>query len=240
MNAVDYVLIGLIAAIAVFGAVRGILSQIASLAGIAAAFFVAPLVSGPLSPFIRDWLDTSVFTARKVSILLAAVAVYAAVRIAGYGFEKLFLNRVRELRRLNRLGGAALGAVKGGVLVAVGLFFTALIPRSTLASWAPALVRSGSYRLASRFNPLGDQAFLDRARLLRRSMDSSDIREKLKDSPGVRRLLAEHRMEGALDDERFLRTLREGDFESLRRNEDIEKLMREDQLEELLVRLGNK
>ena len=234
---IDYIVLILIGLAAAFGLIRGIVSQVMALLGIVAAYFLAPGWGRTLGGAVQEQLGSSRFMADKASILLVGILIYLICRLAGYGFEKTVLNRVKEAKKLNRLGGAGLGAVKAIAFISIIFFFLALVPRQKVQATVPKLLKSKTYQLAARYNPMGRQDMLERMRTLRTSVKDPKTGRRLRNDPKIQALLKRHGMKDALGDKRFVKTLEEGDFENLRKFEKVEELMKDDQLVELLGKL---
>jgi len=234
---IDGIVLGLILLSAIFGLLRGIVSQIMALIGLVAAYFLAAPWSYRVAAVVQTGLGCSRFMAEKASIFLVGVVIYIAFRLAGFGMEKLIVNRVRELWKLNRLGGAVLGAVKSTALIAVVFCFLALVPPSIMGSWFPKLFESRTYRLAARLNPMANQGWLDQMRRFRSTVVHPKRGLKIRGDQQMGELLARHGLESALNDRRFLEALEQGDYEGLRSNEQLEKLMSDAELTSLLSRL---
>jgi uncharacterized membrane protein required for colicin V production len=237
---VDVVIVVLVLVAAVFGLIRGIISQIMGMAGLVAAYLFAPAGGKYAAVFVQHQLGCSKFMAGKVSILLIGVLIYIAFRLVGLLVEKLFVNRVKEFKSLNRLGGAALGAVKATVILAMMFCFLALVPREEVRAWFPKVLESRSYLLAAKYNPMGKQVVLERMRHFRTSIADPQEMERLKKSDKIGKILEQYELRGALNDKRFVEPLQQGDFDTLQKNEQIEKLMKDDQLTTLLDDLEKK
>jgi membrane protein required for colicin V production len=232
---IDVIVLIFVGLAAILGLVRGVVSQLMSIGGLAAAYLLAPSFGGGVvAGFVRHHLGCSKFMAGKVSILVVGLAIYLCFRLVGYGIEKLLVGRVGQLKSLNRTGGAALGALKAVAVVAIIFFFLALVPRENMRAWFPKIMESRTYQLAARYNPMGQQAVLERMRDFRTSVADPSRMEKLRNSDEIGKLLSRYDLKGALEDQRFVESVREGDFDRLAANEQVERLMRDDQLTSLL------
>ncbi|HLG19809.1 MAG TPA: CvpA family protein [Bdellovibrionota bacterium] len=235
---VDYIVLALIFVSAVFGLIRGVVSQLMALVGLVAAYFLAPDWGRHLGGLVQEQLGCTRFMADRASIFLVGVGIYIACRLVGYGIEKLVVERVKEAKNLNRMGGAVLGAVKTMAMIAILFFFTALIPRDMVRTTVPKLLDSATYRLAAEYNPMGRQQVIERMRIFRSTVANSSKSERLAHDPEMRKLLTEHGLKNALDDERFVHSLKDGDFEKLRKYEQVEDLMKDEKLVDLLDHLN--
>ncbi len=234
---VDWIVLGLIGAAAIFGLIRGIVSQIMALAGLVAAYLLAPTWGPRFGGLVQAQLGCSRFMAEKASILMVGLVIYLGVRLLGYGVEKLVVKRVKSFERLNRIGGGVMGAVKSVLMIAIVFFFVALLPRQTLKERAPRVLDSRTYQYAARFNPMGEASVLDRMRRFRSAVSDPRQREQLEKNQKVDELLSRYQLKSALKDKRFVRSLKEGDYDDLKKNDAVEKMMRDDELVNLLDQL---
>ncbi len=234
---IDQILCGLIIVAAIFGLIRGVVSQIMSLIGLAAAYFASPWVGANLGSWVQGQLGCSRFMAEKASIFLAGVLIYIACRLFGYGIEKFFVNRVKGLWKVNRIGGALLGGLKATAIIALSLFFLALIPVDLVRGWVPRMLESRAYRFAASHNPMGKQATLERMRQFRATMSDPKKMSKLKSSPDLNAILSEYQMKDALNDGRFVDSIRQGDYEQIQKVERVEELMNDEKLSQILTKL---
>lgn len=234
---VDLLVVVFVGLAALFGFIRGIVSQLMGIAGLVAAVLLAPLWGGVLADPVQRYLGCSKFMAGKLSILLLGILIYVGFRLGGYGIERILVRRSKEMKSLNRLGGAALGTIKAGVIVGILFSFLALIPRSEMRGWFPKLLDSRTYKLAANYNPMGKQPLLEKLRGLRTVVADPKKMDRLKDSDEIEKLFSRYELKGALDNKQFVKTLEEGDYDSLSKNEQVEKLMNDDQLSTLLENL---
>lgn len=237
MTATDAIVLGIIAAAAVYGVIRGVVSQLMGIFGL----ILGVLFAGRLAPTVAPWLkaafNLSTFMADKAALFAVGCAIYVACRLLGALVQKSLISKSRELKSINRLGGGIFGAVKGTFVVGLFLCFAAVLPKEWVRSWFPKLPQSQSYKLASRFNPFGDGESLERMRKIRSALADPKQRERAKKSPEVRRVLERHRMPAMLDDRRLQKVLEEGDYDTLHRNSDFDGLVKEDELADLLEKI---
>jgi len=219
------------------GFFRGLVSQVMAIAGLIAAFIFAPEGALLISGWVEQHVIASRFMAEKASIFFVGVMIYIVATAIGFLISKLFVNRFQQFKVINRFGGGALGAIKAVIIVAVVLFFTALLPNDILQKWTPNLKNSVSFKIADKINPLGEKKVLDRMRYFRTIMNSPKKNKRLRSDPQIRKLLSKYKMEDAFKDPRFVKMVEEGDFENLQSNEAVERMMKDDQLVELLEKL---
>jgi len=143
----DLVMLGILASAAVLGYFKGILWQLAWIAGIAASGFVALRFGGPLAPFFGSqgpWNRLLAMLALYVATSLAVWLVFSAV--SG-------LVRTVQLSAFDHQLGLLLGLAKGALLCIVITFFTV-----TLApAYRDQIVSSKSGRLVAELIVRADQ-----------------------------------------------------------------------------------
>jgi membrane protein required for colicin V production len=138
MQTYDFLMLAVLVGTAVFGFVKGMAWQIASLASIAASYFAALKFSSQLAPVFGDSEPWNRYVAMLVIYIAISFAIWLAFRVVAE-----FIDRVK-LKEFDRQMGALFGVAKGVVLcVAITFFAVSLLPadqkQAVLAS------RSGHY-----------------------------------------------------------------------------------------------
>jgi membrane protein required for colicin V production len=132
----DLVMLGILAAAAVLGYFKGLVWQIAWIAGIAASSYVAIRFGGPLSPFFGQQAPWNKLIAMLALYVATSLAVWLVFRVA---FDHQL--------------GLLLGLAKGGLLCVVITFFAV-----TLApGYRDQIVASRSGRLVAELIVRADQ-----------------------------------------------------------------------------------
>ena len=143
----DLVMLGILAAAAVLGYFKGIVWQLAWIAGIAASAFVALRFGGPLAPFFGSqapWNRLIAMLALYVGTSLAVWLVFSAV--SG-------LIKTVQLSSFDHQLGLLLGLAKGGLLNIVVTFFAV-----TLApGYRDQIIGSHSGRIVAELIVRADQ-----------------------------------------------------------------------------------
>jgi uncharacterized membrane protein required for colicin V production len=235
---IDRIILGLLAVAFIYGAIRGIVSQLVAIAGLVAAYLFAPGLGRSVADSVQQELGGSHFAAEKIAILSVGLGIYVGTRLIGLLIERVVIGRVREFRWMNRLGGGLLGTVKCALMVALALFFLALLPRAQMKAHVPGMLDSRAFALASEYNPIAKPAALDRMRHLRTAWQSPEQVGKLRKDPEVGKLLERHRLPKVWDDDRFVKKLEKGDYDGLKGMENVEELMNDDELGRLLDKLA--
>ena len=160
----DLVMLGILAAAAVLGYFKGIVWQLAWIAGIAASAFVALRFGGPLAPFFGSqapWNRLIAMLALYVGTSLAVWLVFSAV--SG-------LIKTVQLSSFDHQLGLLLGLAKGGLLNIVVTFFAV-----TLApGYRDQIIGSHSGRIVAELIVRADQILvLEAGRIVERGTHSS-------------------------------------------------------------------
>ena len=114
----DLVMLGILAAAAVLGYFKGLVWQIAWIAGIAASTYVALRFGGPLAPFFGQQAPWN--------RLIAMLAVYVATSLAVWLVFRVISGAINaiHLSAFDHQLGLLLGLAKGALLCVVITFFT--------------------------------------------------------------------------------------------------------------------
>lgn len=148
MQPYDIAMLAVLAAATLFGFVKGMAWQVASLASLAASYLVSLRFSGLLAPYIKQPEPLNRFIAMLVLYLATSLAVWLAFRAVSQAMARV------RLKEFDRQVGGLFGAAKGILLcVAITFFIVTLSEKGrdlVLAS------RSGDYiaRLIQRADPI--------------------------------------------------------------------------------------
>jgi membrane protein required for colicin V production len=138
MQVYDYLMIGVLAGATLFGFVKGVAWQIASLASLVVSYFVALRFSGQIAPVFGDSEPWNRFVAMLAIYAACSFAIWLLFRAVAETIEKV------KLKEFDKQLGALVGFAKGVLLCAVITFFAVtLLPpdqkRTVVAS------KSGHY-----------------------------------------------------------------------------------------------
>ena len=190
MSWLDITIIVIIAVFAIAGFSKGIISQIFSIAALAGGLVIGFIFYDVLGGvFIREGLVENRSIANVGGFIALVFVSYVIIQLAGWITTKLI--GTLQLGWLNRISGAALGAVMGAVtafLLASGL--TLFYPESDPAFRNSALLpylREGSVVVKSAF-PEDLEKSYNRAKELVRE-EGLGAAMKLKDSDAVKEIL---------------------------------------------------
>lgn len=143
---VDWVLLGILVLSTVNGLARGLVKQALGFAGL----FVSLYLADRWAPAMAQWLNSSFDVSVRIREFLlpllgdyrlepTVLAVLSFLLVwclvsAAFGILGLFLESVTRLpivSSINKLGGAAIGALKGGVIVFIIASLLSFLPTST-------------------------------------------------------------------------------------------------------------
>ena len=120
----DGIMLAVIVATTIFGAVKGMAWQVTSLASIVVSGIVAIRFSGPLAPLISEHEPWNRFIAMFVLYLLTSFSIWIVFRlVAG------FIDRVK-LKEFDRQMGALFGLAKGILFCVVITFFAVTLSQN--------------------------------------------------------------------------------------------------------------
>jgi uncharacterized membrane protein required for colicin V production len=231
----DLCLVAAVLAFGVFGYFSGAIRQLTHWAGLACGWLIAPRLAARLTPAVAARLRLPAVAVRVgldgvLFCVLGALAAFFVhwilARLAG----------VAEEGRVDRAGGFALGAGKGGILlfalVSLLIFFEKPLvkrfgnpPRDVESSRAVRFTRGHSLLsvvplpIASKLERLADAA-----------KDPRAAQEALAQEPDLKALLEDPALKSALQNDSFLRALKSGDLSALKNNPRLAALLKDPRL----------
>lgn len=138
MQVYDFVMIAVLLGATLFGFVKGMAWQIASLASLVVSYFVALRFSSQIAPVFGDSEPWNRFVAMLVIYMVCSFAIWVLFRAVAGAIERV------KLREFDRQLGALFGFAKGVLLCAVITFFAVtLLPPEQKQSVVAS--RSGRY-----------------------------------------------------------------------------------------------
>jgi membrane protein required for colicin V production len=148
MQSYDIIMLAVLGGATLFGALRGMAWQVASLASVIVSSIVAVRYCDTMAPQITESESTNRVLAMLILYLLTSLAVWAAFRLVA-----TLINRVR-LKEFDRQVGALFGASKGVLWCLLITFFA--VTMSTHTRQLVLASRSGYYmaELIHRGQPL--------------------------------------------------------------------------------------
>ncbi len=110
---IDIAALGFVAVFAVLGYVRGLFSQAWSLGALIVSFFAADPVLRLLRSRLEGGEDS--LLGEWILKLVVGLVLYVGLLVLGFVLEKLLVERFKLVSAGNRVLGATLGVVKGGI-----------------------------------------------------------------------------------------------------------------------------
>lgn len=137
MTLFDYIVIAVVAVSVLFGAWRGMVSEVLALVAWVVAFFVARAESNQVAHWlIGEIADPGMrLAAAYVLVFLAVVIVFAV----GRKIIAMLLNAV-GLGFLDRMLGAFFGVFRGGLVVLLGVMVAGMTPLPESRAWQGAVL----------------------------------------------------------------------------------------------------
>jgi membrane protein required for colicin V production len=135
MNGLDIAFIVILGYTLIRGLFRGLVKEFASIFGLILGFIAANAYYGQIMKVVQKVLANPQYAA-ILSYILIFLAVLGGIIFIGAGLRKLM--EAVMLGWLDRLGGGALGAIKGGLVCSLLLFFLTMF----MAPASPFLAES--------------------------------------------------------------------------------------------------
>ena len=132
MASIDIIFLAVLGVFAIIGIMKGFFREVLGLAGIIGGFVFGFVLFGPVSKLLSNWLPgIPAIIWPFISFLLIFIGVYLASRLLAGMLSKI--SKAIYLGWLDKLGGGAIGALKGGILLSVVLMLIGFFPiQSTL------------------------------------------------------------------------------------------------------------
>ncbi len=151
MNGIDILLLVILAAFILFGFRKGLLKEVVGFIGLVIAFWAAMRFTKAAAGLVPKF---SLPAREAVAFLVILVGVFLVFQLAGFLLRKLV--KASPLAILDRLGGVALGLLKGGLLLSVCLLVLTLAPLPR--TWAEKVEGSFAARGVRQVAPMVYQA----------------------------------------------------------------------------------
>lgn len=160
LNTIDIVLLIFVGLFAIWGFIRGWVSQAMSIIALIAVYCFSVPLSTHVIGKAADFLGSSSAYARPFAVLWSAIMIFIACKLIGFLIERLVVDQNESLKSLNRFGGGFLGIVKGLCVLIIGFYILLLVPQETLKSRAPKISESKIYQFISA-NQLLDPKYIE-------------------------------------------------------------------------------
>jgi membrane protein required for colicin V production len=147
MNVVDIVLLVILAVFLLLGFRKGLLKEVVSIIGLVVAFWAAMRFTKAAAGLVPK---LSLPAREAVAFLVILIGVFLLFQLVGFLLRKLI--RASPLAILDRLGGVALGLLKGGLLLSICLLVLTLAPLPR--PWAEKVEGSYAGRVVRQVAPL--------------------------------------------------------------------------------------
>ncbi len=161
MTALDYAVLGVVAVSVLWGAWRGLVRELISLAGWVIAFLAANLFAGPLAERLPGALRTP-----ELRLLAAYVAIFIASLVVTtlLGFLLSKLAKAAGLGGLDRALGALFGLARGALIVVAFALVAGLTSLPKKPLWKDSASGALLARTAAALKQALPPAFAERLR----------------------------------------------------------------------------
>ena len=126
MNWVDNSLFVLLGVGAIFGAVSGIVWQIARLITYGASVYASIYFHEPIAAFLQPYVGGSPVSLKVITYVVTFMGIYLLLHVITLAIERMI--KAVRLKPVDRLLGAGLGLVKAGLIAGAVLMGLALYP----------------------------------------------------------------------------------------------------------------
>lgn len=151
MNWIDLILLCILFLFGLKGYLKGLLRESFSLAGLVIGFMVAVRYDAPMAAAGGFYWSVSPLVLKGAAFVIIFFVVYFLFNLVGWLLHQS--QKILFLQTLNRVGGIAVGLVKGAAVTALLTFFV------SSAAWIPQSTRErieGSYLVPPLFR-LGEE-----------------------------------------------------------------------------------
>lgn len=120
LSVIDIVVAVIIIACAVFGAIKGFISQIVSIVSLVLGIWCACKLSELLARYVKEWFSIGESAVYIVSFIIILVVVIILCHFIGRGIEKII--RLTMMNWLNRMLGFLFAAAKAIIIMSVAVY----------------------------------------------------------------------------------------------------------------------
>lgn len=120
LSVIDIVVAVIIIACAVFGAIKGFISQIVSIISLVLGIWCACKLSELLARYVKEWFSIGESAVYIVSFIIILVVVIILCHFIGRGIEKII--RLTMMNWLNRMLGFLFAAAKAIIIMSVAVY----------------------------------------------------------------------------------------------------------------------
>lgn len=120
LNLTDIIVLAIIVICAVFGAIKGFVSQIAGMFALIAGIWCACKLSELFAEYVKKWFELGEKALYIISFIVILVLIIIVVHFIGRGIEKIV--RLTMLNWLNRILGFLFAAVKVVLVFSVAAY----------------------------------------------------------------------------------------------------------------------
>ncbi|HEX4621537.1 MAG TPA: CvpA family protein [Myxococcaceae bacterium] len=220
----DLVILGIIVALALWGALSGMAKQLAYLASFVAGYLLTHPLAELLAPRVAKWLQLPRVVAMAATTLVCFILIVAAVRVVTTPVLRRFIaGKNPEDRSNDRILGFLFGALKAGFVAWVALSCLTFVEENVAIAGHRLNLSPKDSRLfawARQYNVITATHFAAVDELV-------EVARATKDPAALRKLEQDPRLRTALGDQSVRRALEKGDVQALLRNNQIAELVQD-------------
>ncbi|NQT20959.1 MAG: CvpA family protein [Planctomycetes bacterium] len=221
MNTIDLIVIGAVVLFGLLGLITGFLSQLFSIAALAAAWFLSRPVGAVVADYIAARSDTAPSWAFVLGRIIAGVAIFTAAKMLFHIVNHFVGKAPGAIKATNRLLGGVFGGAKAFIIAWIFLCLVAAFPeffQKKEPNVHAMLQGSLMNKAVEAYNPAKESRLLGAAgsmvKILKQDPRSL---ERLKDDPDVAEFISviESKASERIKDEEELEKIRSGDLSAL-------------------------
>lgn len=221
MNTIDLIVLGAVVLFGLLGLITGFLSQLFSIAALAAAWFLSRPVGVVVADFIRARSDTGESTAFVLGRIIAGLAIFTAAKILFHVVNHFVGKAPGSIKATNRALGGVFGGAKAFIIAWILLCLVAALPeffQEKKPDVYGMLQDSLMNRAVEAYNPAKESRMVVAGRGLVKMLkrDPRSL-ERLKDNPEVAELMSvlKDKISERVKDPETLEKIRSGDLSPL-------------------------
>ena len=151
MQVLDIIVLIIVAAMTIWGMVRGVVRQIGDLAALVMGIIGANLLGGEVSSWIQNLSGWSSIVSQLIGYLLVFLIIYLGIRIVAQGIKSLA--KLVRLGWIDSVGGGLFSAFKTILLLSILVNLALLLTQNATFWYTPTFTQSLCFETLRSFAP---------------------------------------------------------------------------------------
>ncbi|NOZ22950.1 MAG: CvpA family protein [Planctomycetes bacterium] len=239
--ALDIFCVLVLAFLTITGYWAGVIRQVLLLACLIGSFALSREAVGPINRLIAPHTALSPSASYVLSGFLAWLAIYVILRLIAFYIDRVIgKDRIGQVRPWNKKLGAALGAVKGLILVSIILCgLDVALGVAVQEGKAGTLYRmyqsSYSGALMSKINPLAKWRVADRVHTLIEVARNPAVLKGMENEAYIRKIINHPKVRAVTQNPQLDLAVKKRDFLAIWFNKDVQALLSDPEIARLLL-----